>query len=107
MLNINKRQKIRHSKIRNISKAKDALIHAQKLKWRWAGHVARLQDDRWTKRITRWKGPRGKRLVGRPHTRWQDEIVKVAGPNWIQVAQDRDKWTLLEEAFTRRGVLAE
>ena len=22
--------------------------------WRWAGHVARMNDNRWTKRITDW-----------------------------------------------------
>lgn len=107
MLNIRRRQKVRHTKIKNILKSTDALIHARTLKWRWAGHVARIQDDRWTKRITTWKGPRGKRRIGRPHAKWQDDIIKVAGSNWIQVAQDRQSWSLLEEAFTRRGILAD
>ncbi|CAH2083788.1 unnamed protein product [Euphydryas editha] len=100
MLNIKKIQKIRHNNIRKITKAKDALNYAKKLKWKWAGHVARLEDDRWTSRITKWKGPYGKRLQGRPHTRWEDEIIKIAGPCWPQVAQDRDVWNSLEEAFT-------
>ena len=88
-----------------ISKATDALIHAQRLKWKWAGHVARLQDGRWTGKITSWNGPTGKRCRGRPHARWQDDITKTAGPNWLQIAKDRDQWDSLEEAFTRGGVL--
>lgn len=104
MLNIKKIQKIRHSEIRNISKAIDALKYAKKLKW--AGHVARLTDGRWTLRVTSWKGPRGKRGNGRPRTRWADEINKITGPNWMQIAQNRAKWASLEEAFTCGGVLA-
>lgn len=100
MLNIKKIQKIRHSNIRKITKAKDALTYAKKLKWKWAGHVARLEDDRWTSRITKWAGPYGKRLQGRPHARWEDEIVKIAGRSWPTVARDREKWNSLEEAFT-------
>lgn len=100
MLNIKKMQKIRHTSIRKITKAKDALNYAKKLKWKWAGHVARLEDERWTSRVTKWKGPDGKRLKGRPLTRWADDITNIAGPCWTQTAQDRDKWSSLEEAFT-------
>lgn len=100
MLKIRKLDKVRHTKIRSITKATNALSYAQKLKWKWAGHVARLKDERWTKKVTFWKGPLGKRSKGRPLTRWEDEIIRAAGPNWQEKAQDRDKWTFLEEAFT-------
>lgn len=100
MLNIKKIQKVRHAKIRSRTKAIDALTHAQKLKWKWAGHVARLADHRWTKSVTAWKGPQGKRCRGRPYTRWEEDLKKIAGPNWHHIAQDRDKWQSLEEAFT-------
>lgn len=104
MLNIKKQHRVRHSKIRSATKAIDALTHAQKLKWKWAGHVARLQDKRWTKRILSWSGPIGKRKQGRPFMRWEDEITKIAGSQWLEVAQNRDHWHSLEEAFTL-GVL--
>ncbi|CAK1598040.1 unnamed protein product [Parnassius mnemosyne] len=100
MLNIKKIQKIRHTKIRETTKATDALTYAKRLKWKWAGHVARLKDERWTTRVTTWKGPIGKRLKGRPHTRWADDLIKTAGTCWPQIAQDRDTWNSLEEAFT-------
>ncbi|KAG6465037.1 hypothetical protein O3G_MSEX014898 [Manduca sexta] len=105
MLNIRKVHKIRHTKIRLLTKATDVLSHSLKLKWKWAGHVARLQDGRWTKRVTTWTGPQGKRYRGRPLTRWQDEIIRIAGHDWIQKAQSRERWKSLEEAFTREGVL--
>ncbi|KAJ8705237.1 hypothetical protein PYW07_011064 [Mythimna separata] len=100
MLNIKKIQKINHNKIRSKTKAIDALKYSQKLKWKWAGHAARLKDHRWTKTVTSWKGPPGKRYRGRPFTRWDDDIKKIAGPEWQQIAQDREKWKALEEAFT-------
>ncbi|CAB3226849.1 unnamed protein product [Arctia plantaginis] len=107
MLNIKRINKIRHTKIRNITKATDGLAQALALKWKWAGHIARLQDQRWTKRVTEWRGPVGKRKKGRPSIRWEDEIKHIAGPNWIQTAQSRENWLNLEEAFTCRGVLTE
>lgn len=84
----------------------DALDYAKKLKWKWAGHVARMADKRWTNQITTWPGPRGKRKDGRPYMRWSDDIAKIAGPKWTLTAQDRSNWLSLEEAFTREGVLA-
>ncbi|KAI8437727.1 hypothetical protein MSG28_011961 [Choristoneura fumiferana] len=107
MLNIKKIQKIRHIKIRNITKATDGLTQALTLKWKWAGHVARLQDQRWTKCVTAWKGPIGKRKKGRPRNRWEDEIKRTAGLNWMDTAKSREVWLTLEEAFTCRGVLTE
>jgi hypothetical protein len=101
MLKIKKMDKIQNIKIRKITKATNALNYAQKLKWKWAGHVARLDDERWTVRTTLWQGPQGKRTRGRPLTRWEDEIKKTAGPFWMQVAQERETWKCLEEAFTR------
>ncbi|CAG4966429.1 unnamed protein product [Colias eurytheme] len=107
MLNIKRINKIRHTKIRNITKATDGLEQALALKWKWAGHIARLQDHRWTRKVSEWRGPVGKRKKGRPYNRWEDEIKRIAGPNWIQIAQSRENWLRLEEAFTRRGVPTE
>ncbi|GBP70624.1 Craniofacial development protein 2 [Eumeta japonica] len=103
MLKIKKLDKIRHTKIRETTKATNALTYAQKLKWKWAGHIARLTDQRWTSRVTRWTGPPGKRRPGRPLSRWEDDIKRTAGTNWRLVAQDRDKWKSLEEACTQKG----
>lgn len=103
ILKIKKIQKIRHTDIRQKTKAIDALSHSQKLKWRWAGHVARLSDNRWTRKTTQWTGPLGQRRRGRPNARWADDIIKVAGTQWSRVAENREHWSSLEEAFTFQG----
>ncbi|CAH2232147.1 jg20822 [Pararge aegeria aegeria] len=51
----------------------------KKLKWEWAGHVVRLSDHRWTKTVTKWRDPPGKRYKGRPSTQWDDGMKKIAG----------------------------
>jgi len=40
---------------------------------RWAGHVARMGDDRGVHRVLVGK-PKGKRPLGRPRRRWEDNI---------------------------------
>ncbi|CAH2244514.1 jg17987 [Pararge aegeria aegeria] len=58
---------------------------------------ALLTDHRWTKTVTTWRGPPGKRYRGRPGSRWDDDIKKIAGPQWIQIAQDTERWQALAE----------
>jgi len=42
--------------------------------------------------------PEGKRQLGRPRPRWEDNIktdlqeVGFGGMDWIELAQDRDRW---------------
>jgi len=45
--------------------------------------------------------PEGKRPLGRPRLRWEDNIkmdiqeVGYKGMDWIELAQDRDRWRTL------------
>ena len=45
--------------------------------------------------------PEGKRLLGRPRRRWEDNIkmdlqeVGGGGGNWMELARDRDRWRAL------------
>ena len=46
------------------------------IKWRrlrWAGHVARMEEGRGVHKVLVGK-PEGKRLLGRPRRRWEDNI---------------------------------
>jgi hypothetical protein len=50
--------------------------------------------------------PEGKRPLGRPRRRWEDNIkiylqeVGCGGMDWIELAQDRDRWRALVNAVT-------
>ena len=42
-------------------------------KFRWAGHIVRRTDGRWTCGVLSWM-PQGSRKRGRPHQRWTDSL---------------------------------
>ena len=65
----------------------------------WEGLVARMGEDRC---IQDFVGkPEVKRLLGRTRRRWEDKIqldlkeVGCGGMDWIELAQDRDRWRAL------------
>jgi len=68
-------------------------------KMRWAGHVARMGEERDVYRFLVGK-PDGKRPLGRPRCRWEDNVkmdfqeVGCGGMDCIELAQDRDRWHL-------------
>ena len=37
---------------------------------------------------TDWKGPVEKPKNGRRYMRWEDEIIKIAGPSWLTELQE-------------------
>ena len=84
----------------------DWVEEQRRRKWRWAGHVARRADLRWSKAMLDWEPVAGERRWGRPITRWEDSLVRFAksqGVDWRQCAQDRERWSSLEEEFARTG----
>jgi len=67
------------------------------------GHVARMGEGRGVYGVLVEK-PEGKRPLGRPRLRWEDNIkmdlqeVACGGMDWIDLAQDRDRWRALVNA---------
>jgi hypothetical protein len=55
--------------------------------------------------------PEGRRPIGRPRRRWEDNIkmdlreVAWGGMDWINLAQDRDRWRALVNTVMNLRVL--
>ncbi|KHN74308.1 Putative uncharacterized transposon-derived protein F52C9.6, partial [Toxocara canis] len=92
MLRISLRDHITNDKIRNETKVADVNEECWRNKLRWAGHVARIRDNRWTKKIYQWYPRDIKRPPGRHPMRWADEIREVEGPLWQRLAANRERW---------------
>ncbi|KAE9416608.1 hypothetical protein Angca_005044, partial [Angiostrongylus cantonensis] len=48
------RDGFRSSDLRQRSKIKDAVLYAKQSKIRWAGHIIRMNDYRWTRAVSDW-----------------------------------------------------
>jgi hypothetical protein len=65
---------------------------------RWAGHVAHMGERCIQALVGK---PEGRRSLRRPRRRWEDNIkmdlreVGWEGADWIDLAQDRDRWRAL------------
>jgi hypothetical protein len=61
--------------------------------------MGRAETDTWF-----WWGNLRERPLGRPRRRWEDNIkmdlqeVRCGVMNWIELAQDRDRWCALVNA---------
>ena len=70
---------------------------------RWAGYVTRMEKGG-SAFNTLAGTPTGKRPLGRPRRRWEDNIrtgIKEIGihmRNWVNSAEDRDYWRALVNA---------
>lgn len=100
MLGVSLRDRIRNVDIRRRTGVCDVVERVAKLKWQWAGHLAR-NNSKWTKTLMEWRPRETKRSIGRPQARWRDDIQRHAGKNWMKTAQDRSTWKSLEEAYVQ------
>jgi hypothetical protein len=70
----------------------DRVIKSRRM--RWAGHVARMGEGRGAYRVLVGR-PVGKRPLGRPRRRWEDNIkmdlgeIGIDGATWNRLAQER------------------
>ena len=70
---------------------------------RWAGLVTRMEEGRSAFKMLTGKST-GKRPLGRPRRRWEDNIrldleeIGINVGNWVDSAQDRNYWRALVNA---------
>ncbi|KAK6727919.1 hypothetical protein RB195_005530 [Necator americanus] len=98
-------RRIRRDPLYRSPKIREAAAFAKESKIRWAGHVMRFNDNRWTRAVSDWVPRDVKRTTGRRPTRWSDfftksfkekydalRVPRERRNHWATLARDRDKW---------------
>ncbi len=88
---VTKLDKIRSSVIRKKVGVESLKFKMGKDRLRWYGHMRRMEDNRIPRQA--FEIVNGKRRVGRPRDRWQDQVqadVEERGEEWSVV--DRERW---------------
>jgi hypothetical protein len=90
-------RKLHNDELHNLYSSPNTVRVIKVRRLRWAGHVACMGEGRGVYRVLAGK-PEGKRPVGRPRRRWEDNIkldlreIRIDGTNWIRVAQGKVRW---------------
>jgi len=93
-------RKLHNEELNDLCSSPNIVRVIKSRRMRWAGHVARMGEERGVYRVLVGK-PEGRRPLGRPRRRWVDDIridlqeVGCGYMNWIGLAQDRDRWRSL------------
>ena len=70
---------------------------------RWAGHITRVEAGRSAFKMLTGT-PRGKRVLGSPRSRWEDNIrmnikeIALNTRNWVGLTQNKEYWRYLVKA---------
>jgi hypothetical protein len=98
-------KKLHNDELHNLYSSPNIVRVIKSRRMRWAGHVARMGEGRGVYRILIGR-PEGKRPLGRPRRRWEDNIkldlseIGIDGANWIQLAQNRAQWWAFVKTVT-------
>jgi hypothetical protein len=86
-------RKLHSEELCNLSSFPDTIRQVKSRRMRWAGHVARMGEERKVYKVLVGK-PEVRRPLGRPMRRWEDGIgmdlgeIGLEGVDWIHLAQD-------------------
>jgi hypothetical protein len=90
-------RKLHNDELHSLYSSHNIIRVIRSRRMRWAGHVARMGERRGVSRVLVGR-PKGKRPLGRPRRRWEDNIkmdlreLGMDGANWIRLAQVRVQW---------------
>jgi hypothetical protein len=104
-------RKLHNEELHNLYSYPDIIRQDKSRRMRWAGHVARMGEERKVYKVLVGK-PERKRPLGRPRRRWEDGIrmdlreISLGGVDWIRLSQDRDRWRAVVSAVMNIRVLA-
>jgi hypothetical protein len=93
-------RRLHNEVLHNLYRSPNIVRVIESRRLRSAGRVARMEEDRSAFKILRGT-PAGKRPLGRPRCRCEDNIrmylkeIGINTRNWVNSAQDRDYWGAL------------
>jgi hypothetical protein len=91
-------RKLHNDELHSLYSSPNTVRMIKSRRMRWTAHVARMVEERGVYRVMVGR-PEGKRPLGRPRCRWEDNIkpdlreIGIDGANWIRLAQDRVQWS--------------
>jgi hypothetical protein len=80
-------RKLHSEELHNLSSSPDIIRNIKSRRMRWAGHVARMGEERKLYMVLVGK-PEGKRPLRRPRCRWEGGIrmgLREIGFNWLRI----------------------
>ena len=93
-------RKLHNEELNELYSSRNIVRVIKSRRLRWAGHVARMEEGRGVHKVLVGKSE-GKRPLGRPRRRREDylkmdlEEVGRGGGDWMELAQDRNRWRAL------------
>jgi hypothetical protein len=104
-------RKLHSEELHNLYSSPDIIRQVKSRRVRWAGHLARMGEERKVYKVLVGK-PEGRRPLGRPRRKWEDGVrmdlseIGLGGVDWIRLAQDKDWWRAVVSAVMNLRVLA-